>query len=155
MKLTVNDLRDRTEVAETMAGFDQPIDKDTRQYLKETGLDDAQPVGCMEWIWWQWLLGAPQKKIHMRVEAFVERGMEMQRISPHLHHRPAHDLYLLHCAIFASSEAQLHELAEQVVDGGRLREAETAQRWRALRERLVRNGETLDPWRPQGSGATG
>jgi hypothetical protein len=70
----------------------------------------------MGWNWFQWLLGGPVGEIRGRVEAFVDRGMAMQEISPLYEGRPGHDLFLLHCAIFASSDAQLKKVAERVVD---------------------------------------
>jgi|SRR5882724_5339977 len=116
MKLTVDGLEQRSEVVEIMARFGQPVSADTRKFIQEHGLDDCESGGCMSWIWYQWLQGTSVDKIRRRVDAFVERGMEMQEISHKLHGRPRHDLYLLHCAIFASSESQLNRLAEQVVD---------------------------------------
>ena len=71
---------------------------------------------CIDWIWCQWHLGTPGYEISNRVESFVIRGMEMhERYSVH-EMRCLHDLLLIHCAIFASNQAQLRKLAERAVN---------------------------------------
>jgi hypothetical protein len=70
----------------------------------------------MEWTWFQWLAAGSVDDIRSRVEAVVDRGMTLQDLTPLLQGRPSHDLFLLHCAIFASPEKQLAKLAERVVD---------------------------------------
>jgi hypothetical protein len=119
MNLKIEKLQPRARVWERMAQFGQPIDPATLAYLKEDGLGDgeARAVGCMGWIYSQWLMAGPATEIHKRVEEFVERGMKMQSLSPKFYKRPVHDLYLLHCAIFGSSDEQLKTLAKRVVDG--------------------------------------
>ena len=101
-----------------MAQFGKPIDDVTRGYLEEEGFGDGRTraVGCMGWIWSQWLERAPAIRIRETVEPFVARGMEMQRSSSKFYLRPVHDLYLLHCAIFASSDSQLNDVAKGVID---------------------------------------
>lgn len=116
MNLTVEQLEHSAETAEIMASFERPIDQITREYLLNKGLDYVRVVGCMKWLWFQWLLNGPESVIRDRVAAFVADGMERQNLSPQFHHRPRHDLLLLHCAIFASTQAQLLKLAERVVD---------------------------------------
>src|SRR5688572_19021105 len=118
MKLNLKNLRSSLETAEIMAALDSPIDADTEAYLQRRGFSDARTkaVGCMNWIWCQWLQAGPETKIRQRVEAFVDRGMEMQDKSSQFYMRSRHDLYLLHCAIFGSSRAQIRKLAERVVD---------------------------------------
>ena len=116
MNLTIEQLPESLRTADIMASFGKPIDGITREYLLNTGLDYVRVVGCMKWQWFQWLLNAPESLVRERVAAFVADGMERQVISPQFHHRPRHDLLLLHCAIFASPKAQLLKLAEQVVD---------------------------------------
>lgn len=64
----------------------------------------------------QWLLGTPCSEISDVVEPFINRGMEIQERLPCQRMRGLHDLFLLHCAIFASSDRQLRQLAERVVD---------------------------------------
>src|SRR5204863_492721 len=112
----IEQLDDSARIAGIMASFGKPIDRITREYLLNTGLDYVRVVGCMKWLWFQWLLNGPESVVRERVEAFVADGMERQTISPQFHHRPRHDLLLLHCAIFASPHTQLLSLAEQVVD---------------------------------------
>lgn len=72
--------------------------------------------GCLGWIWCQWLSGAPKEKIQNEVEFVVARGMEVQEQSRNQNYRCLHDLWLLNCAILASSNSQLEKLAESVVD---------------------------------------
>ena len=72
--------------------------------------------GCMGWVWCQWLSGGECDIVRKEVEFAVERGMEVQTLAKDQNYRCLHDLWLLHCAIFASSEAQLLRLAEAVVD---------------------------------------
>jgi len=118
IKITIENLLSNARVWEIMAQFGKPIDAVTANYLREAGFGDGRTrsVGCMGWIWCQWLLHGEIVEIRKRVESFVERGMEMQEQSSKFNMRPMHDLYLLHCAIFASSETQLKKLAERVVD---------------------------------------
>lgn len=116
MKLTIIDLPRRIQISATMAQFGKPISPAMREFLLEDGLDDCIVVGCMGWIWFQWLAGAPANEIRDHVTAFVDRGMEMQQLSPQFNNRPRHDLFLLSCAIFASTESQLLKLAQQSVD---------------------------------------
>jgi hypothetical protein len=61
-------------------------------------------------------LGAPKKAVSERVEPFIERGLELRERSLNYHKLPLHDLYLLHCAIFASSDSQLKNVAQRVAD---------------------------------------
>lgn len=117
MKLTIEHLEESARIAGIMAMFGKPIDRITREFLLNTGPDYVRVVGCMKWLWFQWLLNGPESVIRERVEAFVADGMERQTISPKFGERPRHDLLLLHCAIFASPKAQLEKLAENVVDG--------------------------------------
>jgi len=116
MKLTVKDLQGKSQRAEALARFGEPITLTLREYLLEDGFEESTAVSCMDWIWCQWLSGAPIEEVRGRVEGVVNRGMEMQDISPLFRKRPSHDLFLLHCAIFASSTSQLKKLAERVVD---------------------------------------
>lgn len=101
-----------------MARFDSPIDAKTASFLREKGFADgrSRAVGCLGWIWCQWLNAGPEQEIQTRVELFVDRGMEMQDTTTLFYMRPMHDVLLLHCAIFASKGTQLKKLAERVVD---------------------------------------
>jgi hypothetical protein len=116
VKLTVQDLQEKSQRAETMARFGEPVTPEMREYLLEDGFVSGMAVACMDWIWCQWLAGAPIGEVRRRVESVVDRGMEMQDISPLFLNRPTHDLFLLHCAIFASSASQLKKLSNRVVD---------------------------------------
>lgn len=58
---------------------------------------------------------------------FVERGIQMQDLSPRFEERPLHDLYLLHCAIFAGGDGLLKSLAERVVDASRYRRQDNGE----------------------------
>src|SRR5882672_1931154 len=103
IKLKVEKLLSNARVWEIMAQFGKPVDDVTKNYLKEEGFGDGRTraVGCMGWIWSQWLLTTEKVGVRRRVESFVARGMEMQKLSSKFYMRPMHDLYLLHCAIFA------------------------------------------------------
>lgn len=122
MKLVIENLHYSLETAEIMAEFGKPITEFDLAYLKEKGLLFVSAVGCMEWIWFQWLVGGTAAKIRKRVEPFLARGMEMQRISSQFYMRPRHDLYLLHCAIFAANDTQLEKIAKGVVDASGYKE---------------------------------
>ena len=121
MKLTIEQLEDSGRVAEIMASFGKPMNRITKEYLMEKGLDYARVVGCMKWIWFQWLQNGSEALIRERVASFVADGMQRQKLSPKFRHRPRHDLLLLHCAVFASRRAQLLKLAERVVDASGFR----------------------------------
>jgi hypothetical protein len=114
----VENLLSKAKIWEVMAQFGKPIDEPTKNYLTEEGLGGAETrtVGCMGWMWCQWLLKTSAAEIQQRIRSFVERGMEMQRISPKFYMRPVHDLYLLHCGIWAAGSEQLKALALAVVD---------------------------------------
>jgi hypothetical protein len=116
MKLTVEHLQRKIQNTETLAEFGNPIGPRTHEYLLESGLSEGWPVFCMQWIWFQWLAAGPVDEIRTRVEAVVDRGMALQDLTSLLQGRPSHDLFLLHCAIFASPETQLRTLAERVVN---------------------------------------
>src|SRR4051812_7771272 len=105
MNLIVEGLPRSTKIDATMAEFDTPIDETMRYYLQGAGFGGAKTrnIGCLGWIWRRWLAAAPETEIRPRVEAFVARGMEMQKLSPRFEWRAMHDLYLLHCAVFASN----------------------------------------------------
>ena len=116
MKLTIEDLQEKNKRAEFLAMFGVPITPDRRKHLLEEGFAPSEEISCMDWIWCQWLLNGPVAEIRSRVQQIVDRGMEMQEISPRFFNRPTHDLFLLQCAIFASDKSQLENLAERVVD---------------------------------------
>ena len=99
-----------------MAAFGKPLDDISRDYLLHTGLNYARPVGCLQWIWCQWLLNGEASLVRERIATFVEDCMMRRSLSPMFHDRPRHDLLLLHCAIFASPKEQLVRLAEQIID---------------------------------------
>lgn len=116
MQVEFDNARHEANIWQQMALFEQPVDKLWLNYLKQDGLTFVENVGCMGWIWMQWLLGTPPREICEKVGPFIKRGMEIQRLSPLFHHRPRHDLYLLHCAIFAASDTELKNVARKVVD---------------------------------------
>ncbi len=101
-----------------MAMFDQTLTQDAIDFLLEDGFADGRTraVGCMGWIWGKWLQSTAPDEIRHKIESFVERGMEMQSLSNRFLMRPEHDLYLLHCAIFACDNATLVKVAERLVD---------------------------------------
>jgi hypothetical protein len=94
------------------------LDRISLDYLKKDGFGggEARGIGCLGWIWGQWLLETPAAEIRKQVEPFVDRGMEMQTLSTKFDKRPVHDLFLLHCAIFSCGDAKIRTLAERVVD---------------------------------------
>ena len=118
MKLTVETLEYSAEKAGMMAEFGKPLSKIDLGVLKDDGFSAARGLArhCMKWIWLQWLLQGSADQIRAKVGAFVEKGMTMQDKSPHFYMRAHADLYLLHCAIFASSSGQLEKLADRVID---------------------------------------
>jgi hypothetical protein len=118
MKITVLHLSDNAWKAEDGARFGVPIDKDDLIYLKASGLKDAayRAASCMGWVWRQWLLGSTKSVIAERVGPFVNRGLEYRERSQSYHLLAHHDLYLLHCAIFGSDNAQLKAVANQIAD---------------------------------------
>jgi hypothetical protein len=122
MELTVETLECSAEKAAMMAELGKPLSKVDLQVLKEDGFSAARGLAgfCMSWTWLQWLLKGSVDQIRAKVGAFVDKGMLMQDKSPHFYMRPQADLYLLHCAIFASSPSQLRKVAERVVDASGL-----------------------------------
>lgn len=118
MNLRIENLLSNIKVWETVAQFGHPIDETIKRYLQEDGFDGARTrsVACLAWAWGQWLSNAAKPMIQSHVESFVERGLEMEELSSLFYMRPIHELYLLHCAIFASTDAQLKEVASRVID---------------------------------------
>lgn len=116
MKLRIEELTESARIAEKMAAFGKPLDKLSKEFLLEVGLDYVRVVGCLKWLWFQWLLNGDGSLIRRRVEEFVGEEMERARFSPRFEDRSRHNLLLLHCAMFASSRAQLLQLADQVID---------------------------------------
>lgn len=118
MKLTVDSLEWESEKAEMIAEFSKPLSELDIKVLRETGYSAARVMACscMKWVWMQWLLAGDAKGIREKVEAFVEKGVMMRSKSDLFYMRAVADLYLLHCAIFASSQAQLQRVAVRVVD---------------------------------------
>jgi hypothetical protein len=118
MKITVLNLEQRIWIGENLALFGRPVDRDAEISLMKSGLSDARirAGGCLGWIWGKWLSGASKEEIRSTVEPFVERGLELRARSKSYDTLPLHDLLLLNCAIFGSSEAQLKMVAERVAD---------------------------------------
>ncbi len=118
MKITVTDLEDSVRTAEIMARFGDPITEATARGLLKVGLRDAavRAVGCVGWIWRQWLLVTPKEEISARVEPFVERSLQLRDMASTYVGVALHDLFLLHCAIFACTNEQLREVAERIAD---------------------------------------
>jgi hypothetical protein len=118
MKLTVDSLEWEAEKAEIMAEFSKPLSKLDIEVLRDDGFSAARGMArsCMKWVWMQWLLAGDAKGIRDKVGHFVEKGVLMRSKSDLFYMRAVADLYLLHCAIFASSQDQLVDLAARVVD---------------------------------------
>lgn len=118
MNVRVLQLTESARKAEVQAEFDKPIDDSMRVGLLKSGLSASahRASSCMGWIWRQWLSGASKKAISKKVEPFVARGLELRDLCQSYHMLPLHDLFLLHCAIFASEESQLRLVAERVAD---------------------------------------
>jgi hypothetical protein len=111
-------LAESTRKAESLAQFGKPIDTDDIKSLAGNGLTwpAHRASSCMGWVWRQWLLGTRSDVLSSTVEPFVARGLELRRLSRSYHKLPAHDLYLLHCAIFACSGQTVNTVAEQIAD---------------------------------------
>jgi hypothetical protein len=118
MKITVLDLEDTARKAEWMADFGKAVSQSDLVSLLKSGSknEGCRAVGCMGWIWRQWLLGSSAEEISGKVVPFVERGLELRKKSSSYHWVALHDLYLLHCAIFACPNPQLREVALEIGD---------------------------------------
>lgn len=118
MNLKVLRLAECVAKAERQAEFDRPFDESMRVEVLKIGLQGSEhrTSHCMGWIWRQWLSNAPNEDIGRKVEPFVLRELELRALSQSYDLLPRHDLFLLHCAIFASSDAQLLLVAERVAD---------------------------------------
>ena len=118
MNLKVLGLSERIQLVESLARFGEPLTKVDFDFLAGNGLQDAEhrAANCLGWIWRHWLIGTPKDVLSRRVEPFVERGLEWRKRSQSYDYLPRHDLFLLHCAIFASSDSFLRAVAEQIAD---------------------------------------
>ena len=117
-KIKVLKLSESIRKAESMAEFGRPIDKTMRNGLLKSGLKGAahRASNCLGWIWRQWLAGIPRTAFATRIEAFVDRGLKLRALSQSYDCLALHDLYLLHCVIFGSSDPQIKVVAERVAD---------------------------------------
>jgi len=117
MELKIDGIEMMLKKKMALAAFGRPVD-DRLVYSRDKSFSSAQGLGegGMGWVWCHWLQGTPPDEICSVVEPFVNRGMEIQALIPNQRKRGLHDLFLLHCAIFASSDAQLQQLAERVID---------------------------------------
>lgn len=118
MSLTIEDLAQQGNVFEKMVQFGKPFSQLELNLLKNDGFSVARSKAssCMAWIWTQWLLKADGEKVERIVSDFVARGLETHKLTSNFHYRTLHDLFLLHCAIYASSDSQLEAVAKAVVD---------------------------------------
>src|SRR5687767_71662 len=101
--LKVLGLPEEARIAESLAKFGKPIEQADIAFMAGNGLKDAahRAAKCMGWIWRQWLLGTSKEEISKRVGPFVARGLEFRQLSQSYDYLALHDLFLLHCAIFA------------------------------------------------------
>lgn len=134
MKLTVETLEHSAEVAAMMAEFGRPLSEIDLRVLRTDGFSAAKGFArsCMKWAWLQWLLGGARDDIRTKVSAFVDKGMTMQDSSSQPYMRAQADLYLLHCAIFASAPGQLETLAGRVIDASGIGRHQPEQRFGEL-----------------------
>ncbi len=118
-RIKVLGLSETARKAEGQAQFGKSIQESDLAFLAGNGLQDAahRALNCMGWIWRQWLLGAEKHLLSRQVEPFVTRGLEFRDRTRSYDYLALHDLYLLHCAIFASSDSQLKTVAERLADG--------------------------------------
>src|SRR5688572_7847214 len=117
MKLAIPELQYCSETSGILAEFDTPAsDKGWVESLERKGFTfpRAHAVGCIKWIWCQWLLESDVAAIRERAELFVSRGLKIRELSSDQRMRSIHDLYLLHIAIFACNRKLLLKVAECV-----------------------------------------
>jgi hypothetical protein len=117
-RIKVLSLSESARKAGDLAEFEKPINESMKVGLLKSGLKGAahRTSSCMGWIWRQWLLGVPKEALARCVGPFVERGLELRERSQSYDYLALHDLYLLHCAIFACSNTQLNTVAERIAD---------------------------------------
>lgn len=113
-------LPEASQTAEIAGELGRGFSERDKLGLANSGLKFASIYAefCLGWIWRQWLLGSPIVGIQKTVRTFVERGLELRKQSRSYDFLPQHDLFLLHCAIFASDEIQLNQVLESVADSG-------------------------------------
>jgi hypothetical protein len=111
-------LSDSLRKAENFAKFGKPLERADLVFLAGNGLQDAahRASSCMGWIWRQWLAGVAKEMLLERVGLFVDRGLQFREQSKSYDYLALHDLFLLHCAIFAASDARLKTVAKVVAD---------------------------------------
>jgi hypothetical protein len=115
MKLTIDGLEMMELKKAALADFRSPA---VRFASGEDGFSVARGLaeGCMGWTWCQWLKGTPPDSIREKVAWFVDRGLELQQVLRGNHLRGLHDLFLMHCAVFACPPPVLMQVAEQAID---------------------------------------
>lgn len=119
MKIKVLDLECTAGKAATLAELGRPFDESRDKLgLLRDDLKYAASYAefCLGWIWRQWLSETPKEMIRKQLETFVDRGLKLRERSFGYHKLPQHDLFLLHCAIFASDDRQLKKVVEAVAD---------------------------------------
>lgn len=118
MHLIINNLPRAIDAGKEIGFFDRPYGDAIKNRIRDEGYNGpaSATLGCLRWIWSQWLAGGPAEEIQSQVGKFVDRALETQSLTTRLEWRGRHDLFLLHCAIYGSSDVQLKTLAEKVVD---------------------------------------
>lgn len=113
MRVTVADVEDAARNAGLLAELGRPLDESdcVGDAFKHASI---YAQSCLGWIWRQWLLANSATTIRSQVEPLVERGLQIRDRCRSVYQRYRHDLFLLHCAIFASPEEQLRRVVEAV-----------------------------------------
>ncbi len=116
MKVTIPDLEYFTEATGSQAEFGNPISEFCKEMVQKKAFLYPRELAasCIRWIWYQWLLKGDVQEVRKNVESFVARGLKIRELSSAHKMRSIHDLYLLHCAIFACNRKLLLKTAECV-----------------------------------------
>ncbi len=117
--VVVNRLSECILKDEAQAEFGKPISEKELALVPGNGPEYAiyRAEKCLGWIWRQWLKGKPREVLQERVVPFITKGIEVRSRSKVYDFMALHDLFLLHCAIFAGRDEQIKEIAGLMGDG--------------------------------------
>jgi hypothetical protein len=116
MHVSVVDLDMALKLGRELSFFDRGIELFRPSSPRAFANSRDATIACLEWIWSSWLNGVPTSELKPIIEKFVQRALSLMNTCSFEYQRGLHDLYLLHCAIMASPDQQLAEVASAVVD---------------------------------------
>lgn len=114
--VTITDLEFVITREETFGRFWLPFEQtypanETRRFRDATDVVER----CLRWTWYQWLRNTDKTAIQSTAVRVLAKSLRLQKEERDSYWRANHDVACIHLAIIAGAEAQLPDLAEQIV----------------------------------------